>query len=82
MIGLDDAQRFLTAEARLLDDRRFGEWEGLFTDDGTYWLPIDPEREAVGSISIIYDDRQRLHERVYRLTQTPVLDQNPPSRTV
>jgi 3-phenylpropionate/cinnamic acid dioxygenase small subunit len=82
MIGLDDAQRFLIAEARLLDDRRFDEWEALFTDDGTYWLPIDPEREAAGSISIIYDDRRRLHERVYRLTQTPVLDQNPPSRTV
>jgi 3-phenylpropionate/cinnamic acid dioxygenase small subunit len=82
MIGLDDAQRFLIAEARLLDDRRFGEWEALFTDDGRYWLPIDPERDAAGSISIIYDDRQRLHERVYRLTQTPVLDQNPPSRTV
>ncbi len=82
MIGVDEAQRFLVAEARLLDDRRFDEWEALFTDDGTYWLPIDPTRAAAGSISIIYDDRQRLHERVYRLTQTPVLDQNPHSRTV
>ncbi|HEY3246853.1 MAG TPA: aromatic-ring-hydroxylating dioxygenase subunit beta [bacterium] len=82
MIAVDEAQRFLTAEARLLDDRRFDEWETLFTDDGTYWLPIDPGREAAGSISIIYDDRQRLHERIYRLTQTPVLDQNPPSRTI
>jgi 3-phenylpropionate/cinnamic acid dioxygenase small subunit len=82
MISVDEAQQLLVAEARMLDDRRFDEWETLFTDDGTYWLPIDPDREAAGAISIIYDDRRRLHERVYRLTQTPVLDQNPHSRTV
>lgn len=81
-LRVDDAERFLIAEARLLDDRRFDEWEALFTDDGVYWLPIDAAREAAGSISIIFDDRRRLHEWVYRLTQTPVLDQNPPSRTI
>lgn len=78
----EEAERFLIAEARLLDDRRFDEWEGLFADDGVYWLPIDPTRDPSGAISIIHDDRKRLHERVYRLTQTPVLDQNPPSRTI
>jgi 3-phenylpropionate/cinnamic acid dioxygenase small subunit len=72
----------LFAEARLLDERRFDEWEALFTDDGTYWVPIDPTTESRQGISIISDDRKRLHERVYRLTQTPVLDQNPPSRTI
>jgi p-cumate 2,3-dioxygenase subunit beta len=81
-LTVDEAARFLTAEARLLDDRRFDEWETLFADDGVYWLPIDPERDPSSGISIIYDDRKRLHERVYRLTQTPVLDQNPPSRTI
>lgn len=78
----DEVERFLIAEARLLDDHRFDEWEALFTDDGVYWLPIDPERDSSGAISIIYDDRKRLHERVYRLTKTPVLDQNPSSRTI
>ncbi|HEU5299552.1 MAG TPA: aromatic-ring-hydroxylating dioxygenase subunit beta [bacterium] len=82
MLSLEDAQRLLVAEARLLDERRFDEWEALFTDDAVYWLPIDPGRDPAGSVSIIHDDRQRLHERVYRLTQTPVLDQNPPSRTI
>lgn len=77
-----DAERFLFAEARLLDERRFEEWEALFSDDGTYWVPIDPTKVAGQGISIISDDRKRLHERVYRLTQTPVLDQNPPSRTM
>jgi 3-phenylpropionate/cinnamic acid dioxygenase small subunit len=77
-----DAERFLFAEARLLDERRFDEWEALFTDDAVYWLPIDPDRDPSNAVAIIYDDRKRLHERVYRLTKTPVLDQNPASRTL
>ena len=66
----------------MLDDRRFDEWEALFTDDGSYWVPIDPAKMQGHGVSIISDDRKRIHERVYRLTQTPVLDQNPPSRTI
>ncbi len=77
-----EAERFVFAEARLLDERRFDEWEALFTDDATYWVPIDPTKDSGQGIAIISDDRKRLHERVYRLTQTPVLDQNPPSRTM
>lgn len=76
------AEAFVYAEARMLDERRFNEWEELFTDDGVYWAPIDPDREPENSISIAFDDRTRIHERVYRLLKTPVLDQNPPSRTV
>lgn len=78
----DEVQAFLIAEARLLDERRFDEWEALFADDATYWVPIHTDAAIPGAISIIHDDRARLHERVYRLTKTPVLDQNPPSRTV
>lgn len=81
-LSVADAERFLYAEARLLDERRFEEWEALFTDDAVYWLPIDPALDPAQAVAIIYDDRKRLHERVYRLTRTPVLDQNPPSRTL
>ena len=82
VLEVQEAERFLVAEARLLDERRFDEWEALFTDDGIYLVPIDPEKEPAGSISIIYDDRRRLTERVFRQLKTPVLDQNPPSRTI
>ncbi|MBI3975363.1 MAG: aromatic-ring-hydroxylating dioxygenase subunit beta [Armatimonadetes bacterium] len=81
-LGAEEAERFLFAEARLLDERRFDEWEALFTDDGVYLVPIDPAKEPSRSISIIYDDRRRLGERVFRQMKTPVLDQNPPSRTI
>lgn len=79
---VQEAERFLFAEARLLDERRFEEWETLFTDDAVYWLPIDPDVDPARAVAIIYDDRKRLHERVYRLVRTPVLDQNPASRTI
>ncbi|MGQ0568427.1 MAG: aromatic-ring-hydroxylating dioxygenase subunit beta [Armatimonadota bacterium] len=79
---VQEVERFLFAEARLLDERRFEEWEALFTDDAVYWLPIDPDQDPSRSVAIIYDDRKRLHERVYRLSRTPVLDQNPASRTI
>ncbi|TMJ00151.1 MAG: ring-hydroxylating dioxygenase subunit beta, partial [Bacillati bacterium ANGP1] len=81
-LSAPEAERFLFAEARMLDERRFDEWETLFTDDGSYWVPIDPRKALGQGVSIISDDRKRIHERVYRLTQTPVLDQNPPSRTI
>jgi len=81
-LSAPEAERFLFAEARMLDERRFDEWEALFTDDGSYWVPIDPRKASGQGVSIISDDRKRIHERVYRLTQTPVLDQNPPSRTI
>ena len=75
-----EAESLLFQEARLLDERRFEEWLALFSDDCNYWVPIldaDPNTEP----SIIYDDRARLEERVYRLLHTPAYAQDPPSRT-
>jgi 3-phenylpropionate/cinnamic acid dioxygenase small subunit len=80
----EEAEQLLYRECRLLDSLRLEEWLELFTDDGIYWLPIvdgEPE-EAAGAISIVYDDAERRAERVYRTLHTPVLDQNPRSRTM
>lgn len=72
---------FLYHEAALLDERRLDEWLELFTDDALYWIPQgespDPQRE----VSIAYDDRRRLHERVLRLTSGFAYSQDPPSLT-
>ena len=35
---LSREEQFLYREARLLDERRFHEWLGLFTDDTRYWM--------------------------------------------
>ena len=36
-------EQFLVHEARLLDEARFDEWLALFTADGWYWVPSEPE---------------------------------------
>lgn len=75
-----DAELFIVRELRLLDERRFEEWLALFTPDCLYWLPISDGDPAVEP-SLVYDDNQRMHERVYRVTAAPPA-QSPASRTV
>ena len=84
-LTVPEAEQILFREARLLDEHRYEEWQALFTDDAKYWLPISrdgEEPDPAAGVSIIYDDAERIDERVYRTLHTPVLDQNPRSRTV
>jgi 3-phenylpropionate/cinnamic acid dioxygenase small subunit len=75
------AAALLYHEADLLDQRRFDEWLELYTDDAVYWMPQGDERDHLHRVSIAYDDRRRLHERVLRLTSGFAYAQDPPSRT-
>jgi len=77
----DPVERFLYREARLMDEHRYKEWLALWADDGVYWVPcneddIDPKRR----VSIIYDDRERLQQRIDRLASGSVLAQDPKPR--
>lgn len=79
---LEAATAFIYQEAELLDQRRYGEWADLFTEDGIYWLPStriggDPQRE----VSIVYDDRTRIGERISRLQSGDAFAQVPESET-
>lgn len=81
MMNRDEAETLLIEEARLLDECHFEQWLALFADDCLYWLPTvdgDPDIEP----SIIYDDHERLQERVFRITQTRAHAQDPLSRTL
>jgi 3-phenylpropionate/cinnamic acid dioxygenase small subunit len=71
----------LYEEARAMDEHRYADWLGMWTQDAVYWVPCrheatDPDRE----VSIIYDTRQRLVDRVERLRSGSVLAQEPPPR--
>jgi len=75
-------EEFLFGEARLLDEARYGDWLELFTEDGWYWVPIEPgQRNPHETVSIIYDDRKLLETRVRRLLNPAIHAQTPPSRT-
>jgi 3-phenylpropionate/cinnamic acid dioxygenase small subunit len=70
-------------EARLLDQDNLEAWLSMFTPECVYWLPTtpnagDPRRE----ITISFDDRRRLEDRVYRLRTGYAWSQAPKSRTV
>jgi len=70
---------FLYREARLIDEHRYQEWLSLWEESDTvYWVPcnedeIDPRRQ----VSILYDDHDRLVQRVERLLSGSVLAQQP-----
>lgn len=77
-----EVEDFLYREARLQDEGCYDEWEALWADDAHYWVPangddIDPSRQ----ISIINDNRRRIHTRVEQLRTGERHTQVPPSRT-
>ena len=54
-------EEFLFHEARLLDTGRLEEWLALFTDDATYWVPLErDQKDPYETSSIIHDDRTLL----------------------
>ena len=72
-------ERFLLHEARLMDAHRLDEWLALWDDDATYWVPcngddIDPAR----SVSVIYDRRGQLRNRIQRIKETLWLKEQAP----
>lgn len=81
----DDLRTRLTdlvmLEASLLDGREFKAWLDLYTDDALYWVPGWSDDPTAG-IAVIYDRRDRMEERVFRLVDTSAYAQMPPSRTV
>ena len=79
---LAECEAVLFREARLLDEARFEEWTELLASDCVYWLPItpgggDPRRE----VSLAFDDRRRILDRVCWLRTGFAHCQIPPSRT-
>jgi ethylbenzene dioxygenase subunit beta len=85
--GVGDIDRarfelFVIHEARLLDDRRFRDWMGLFAEDGTYWVPAVPAQASpFDQASLFYDDRDLMKTRIDRLEHPRIHVQTPPSRT-
>ena len=75
--------QFLYHEARLLDEQRLEEWLALFTEDATYWVPLEQgQKDPVGTSSIIYDDRTLLELRVKQARHPRAHSRLPLARTV
>jgi 3-phenylpropionate/cinnamic acid dioxygenase small subunit len=80
-IGREEIEALLYREARYMDEGRYEDWLALWDDDGVYWVPCNhDDADPMRDVSIIYDDRQRLGERVERLKSGSVLAQEPKPR--
>jgi len=74
-------ENFIYREARLMDEHRYDEWLALWTDDAVYWVPSNnDESDPMQNVSIIYDDRRRISDRINRLKSGMAYAQKPPSR--
>jgi len=74
-------ENFLYREARLMDQHAYDEWFALWAEDALYWIPcndddIDPERH----VSIVYENRRGLEDRIARLKSGAAYAQDPKSR--
>jgi ethylbenzene dioxygenase beta subunit len=77
-----EIEEFIYREAALLDERKYEEWVSLLSEDSYYWMPAgrastDPNKE----VSITYDNRSELAQRVARLLHPAAHCQAPASRT-
>ncbi|MGJ7507916.1 aromatic-ring-hydroxylating dioxygenase subunit beta [Variovorax sp. GT1P44] len=72
---------FVVKESRLLDGKRYEEWNALFTDEAFYWVPLVPDQEdGINHTSHLYEDKLLRDLRIERLKSPRAFSQQPPSR--
>lgn len=63
-----ELESFLYHEADLLDQVNLRDWIDLYTEDGTYWMPVEINQEdPLSHISIFYDDKAMMQIRHHNL---------------
>ena len=77
---LREVELFLFREAELADSSDYVNWFGLWTEKLLYCVPCNTDEIAPDKkIAIIYDDRPKLEERLYRLGTKFAHSQRPKS---
>jgi len=78
-----DVAALVMHEADLLDERALDAWLALYTQDALYWVPADHgDSDPLRRVSLFYDDRSIMEDRVWRLGHPKMFSQNPPARQV
>ncbi len=79
----DEFRRLLEREARFLDQLRYDDWLSMYASECVYWVPSTPNAgDPRHEIAIMFDDRRRLEDRIYRMRTGFAWSQAPASRTV
>lgn len=78
-----EVEQFLYREAWLLDSGAFDDWLALFSEDGIYWIPTQPDQtDPLETVSIVYEDVNVLAMRVKRLYHPRAHSMDPAPRTL
>ena len=78
-----NVEEFLYYEARLLDTGELEQWLALFTEDATYWVPLERgQKDPLETSSHIYDDRTLLELRVKQARHPRAHARLPLARTI
>lgn len=72
---------FVVHESRLLDAKRYEDWNALFTTDAVYWVPLVPDQpDGLNHTSHMYEDKLLRDLRIARLKSPRAFSQQPASR--
>jgi 3-phenylpropionate/cinnamic acid dioxygenase small subunit len=83
VLTLREVEQLLYREAYLLDHHRFDEWLAMYSDDATYWMPLEHNQaDPINTSSLIYDDRRLMELRVRQIKHPRAHARNPSARTV
>jgi len=77
-----NVEQFLYHEARLLDTQQLEAWLELFTDDATYWVPLERNQKDPLETSSIIHDGTLLELRVKQARHPRAHARQPLARTV
>lgn len=81
-------EALILQENWLLDRRNFEQWYQLYTRECVYWvpaahdLPANPDVDPHSHVTIAFDDRRRMGDRIVWLRTGVAYSQLPPSYTV
>lgn len=78
-----EVEDFLFGEADLMDSHEYDAWLALWEDELLYWVPSNAEDiDPTKAVSIIYDGRDQLEDRLFRLKGRHAHAQSPKSRII
>jgi benzoate/toluate 1,2-dioxygenase beta subunit len=82
-VSLEQVKKLLYLEADCADEHRFDDWLALWDEEEEilYWVPAGTDNmDPASHISIVYDNRSRLDDRIFRLKSRSAHASRPKAR--
>ncbi len=74
-------EEFLFDEAELMDSHQYDRWMELWDEEALYWVPCNAdETDPARKVSLIYEHREQIEDRLFRLKGRHAHAQRPRSR--